>query len=89
MPVPAKVPEEQKKFYVGVQGTFWSEFVGTPDYLEYLALPRLLAIAEAGWTQQADKNFDSFVKRVRLDTKLFDYGHYYYGRHYIDGPMSR
>lgn len=89
VPVPAKVPEEQKKFYVGVQGTFWSEFVGTPDYLEYLALPRLLAIAEAGWTQQADKNFDSFVKRVRLDTKLFDYGHYYYGRHYIDGPMSR
>lgn len=84
IPVPAKVPEAQRKYYVGVQGTFWSEFVGTPDYLEYLALPRLLAIAEAGWTQQADKNFDSFVRRVRLDAKLFDYGHYHYGRHYID-----
>ena len=34
----------------GVQGTFWTEHVSDPEYLEYLALPRLLAIAEAGWT---------------------------------------
>ena len=32
---------------IGVQGTFWTEHVATPDVMEFLALPRLIAVGEA------------------------------------------
>ena len=64
VPVPANISAELAKHYTGVQGTFWTEHVSDRTYMEYLALPRLIAIAEAGWTQQADKNFDDFQVRM-------------------------
>ena len=83
VPVPSNVTPAQQPFYTGVQGTFWCEYVATPDYLEYLALPRLLAIAESGWTPADRKDFKAFVQRVCADSTLFNYGHYQYGRHYM------
>lgn len=88
VPVPAAVPAGLTNKYVGVQGTFWTEFVATPDYLEYLALPRLIAVAEAGWTPQGLKDFPDFLQRLKQDTALLDLGHYTYGRHFIDGPEA-
>ena len=66
---------------LGVQGTFWTEHVNDAPLLEWLALPRLLAIAEAGWTPQARKSFDDFQKRMSADTTLLNYGHYRYCPH--------
>ncbi len=79
----------QDKCY-GVQGTFWCEQVSDREYMEYAALPRLIAIAEAGWTPQAKKNFNSFRQRITADRKLLDYGGYKYATHYMldngEGP---
>lgn len=71
------------KYYKGVQGTFWTEHVNDREYMEYLALPRLIAIAEAGWTPRLKKNFADFQKRITADTLLLNYGDYRYGKHYI------
>ena len=68
---------------IGVQGTFWTEHVATPDVMEFLALPRLIAVGEAGWTPQSKKNFDSFVQRMRADTTMLNYGGYSYDRAYL------
>ena len=68
---------------IGVQGTFWTEHVATPDVMEFLALPRLIAVGEAGWTPQNKKNFDSFVQRVRADTTMLNYGGYSYDRAFL------
>lgn len=65
----------------GVQGTFWTEHVSDREYLEYAALPRLIAIAEAGWTPNNRKNFESFRKRITADRALLDYGGYRYATH--------
>lgn len=54
----------------GIQGTFWSERVATPDYLEYLLLPRLMAIAENAWTPVSSRNYDLFTKRMSADATL-------------------
>ncbi len=83
MPVPASVPTELQKYYVGVQGTFWTEHVEDYGLLEYLALPRLIAMAETGWTPQSKKNFADFQERITKDAKLLDYNNYKYGRHYM------
>ncbi|MBQ5896808.1 MAG: family 20 glycosylhydrolase, partial [Bacteroidaceae bacterium] len=82
-PIPASVPSNLHKYYVGVQGTFWTEHVQHTDLLEYLALPRLTAIAETGWTPAAKKNFSDFQERITKDTLLLNYNNYDYGRHYI------
>ena len=88
VPVPTNISTSLSKWYTGVQGTFWTEHVANREYLEYLALPRLLAVAEAGWTQQKDKNFADFKKRFNADTKMLDYNGYLYGKHYVDGETE-
>ena len=82
-PIPASVPANLHKYYVGVQGTFWTEHVQDNDLLEYLALPRLTAIAETGWTPAEKKDFSDFQERITKDTLLLNYNNYDYGRHYI------
>ncbi len=67
----------------GVQGTFWTEHVSDREYMEYLALPRLLAIAESGWTLSGRKNFEDFQKRMTADTTLLNYGGYRYCTYYM------
>lgn len=89
IPVPSSVPAELQKYYIGVQGTFWTEHVQSNYLLEYLALPRLIAIAETGWTPATKKNFSDFQQRITKDTLLLDYNNYEYGRHYIlDGKSD-
>ena len=88
VPVPASVPKALQKYYAGVQGTFWTEHVQSNYLLEYLALPRLIAIAETGWTPAAKKNFSDFQQRITKDTLLLNYNNYEYGRHYILGNDS-
>lgn len=84
VPVPATVPMGLQKYYVGVQGTFWTEHVQSNYLLEYLALPRLIAIAETGWSPASKKNFTDFCERITKDTLLLNYNNYEYGRHYIN-----
>lgn len=82
VPVPQDVAPDLTHRYIGVQATFWTEFVSTAGYLQYLMLPRLMAVAEAGWTQQEKKNFPDFVRRFNADIPLLELGGYNYGKHY-------
>lgn len=38
----------------GIQGAIWSETIKGPDRLEYMLLPRLLALAERAWSKEPD-----------------------------------
>ena len=49
---------------LGVEGPLWSETVANIRDFEYLAFPRLAALAEAAWTPQASRTWEDF--RVRL-----------------------
>ncbi len=81
--------EAKKELYYGVNCNLWTEFVCENKHLEYNALPRMIAVAEAGWTPQALKNFDDFRQRFNADTKLLDLGNYTYGRHYVDDSSAK
>lgn len=82
-PVNDKIGSAKEKYYIGVQGTFWAEHVSDRKYLEWLALPRLIAVAEAGWTQKNARSFEDFQKRMTADGKLLDYNNYQYTRYYF------
>jgi hexosaminidase len=63
----------QAKHVLGVQANLWTEYVLTPAYAEYMLFPRLIAVAETGWTPQADRNIDDFKKRLETHKKRLDY----------------
>lgn len=68
-------------YYKGVQANFWTEWVTEPSVLEYLMLPRLAAVAEAGWTPQEKRNYEDFKERIRKDAELYDLKGWNYGKH--------
>ena len=50
---------------LGVAGTLWSECINSPERIDYQAYPRALALAEAGWSLQANRSWSSFQMRLR------------------------
>ena len=83
-PVPVDVPAALQPRYYGVQATFWTEHVSENDHLEHLALPRLMGVAEAGWTPQQGKSFTHFVQRMKQDTAYLRLAGFHYHPQYID-----
>ena len=71
-PVPTVLNEVEQKYIRGLEGCLWSEFVDNPDLLEYMVYPRMLAIAETGWTQASKKDFNSFLSRLEIIKKRYD-----------------
>lgn len=63
-PVPEDASALLRQHVIGVQANLWTEYVDTPDYAAYMTFPRLLALAEVGWTLPENKDWDSFVKRT-------------------------
>ena len=66
-PVPEVLDAEQQKYIIGVEGCVWTEYMPTPARVEYMAWPRMCAIAESGWSS-APKDWDAFTRR--LETHL-------------------
>jgi len=49
---------------LGVEAPLWSETLANITAAEYMALPRLPAIAEIGWTPQAGRDWENFRTRL-------------------------
>lgn len=52
---------EGRKNIIGVEIPIWTEYIDTPERLEYLCLPRWFAAAENGWTADYLKNYREFM----------------------------
>lgn len=71
-PVPVHLEPERAVHILGVQGQLWSEYLQNPSEVEYMAFPRLVALAEVGWTQTNNKNYESFIARLYWHLKRLD-----------------
>ena len=56
--------EEQAALIHGIQGNIWTEYVPTDDMLEFLIYPRILALAEIGWSNPAERDYENFKRRA-------------------------
>ncbi len=74
----ALIAPGQEKQILGLQACVWTEEISTPRRLQYMAYPRLAALAEDGWTERSNKNFDGFLERLRPFLKLLDERNIYY-----------
>ena len=63
MSFPELTPEEQARL-LGVQANLWTEYIPTSEHVEYMLYPRVLAIAEAGWSLPERRDYDDFRRRA-------------------------
>lgn len=71
-PIPEGFTEAQAKHILGVQANLWSEMIPNFKRLQYMAFPRLLALAETGWSAKDAKNQEDFDKRMMLQYDRLD-----------------
>jgi hexosaminidase len=71
-PTPPVLTEEQARFVLGGQGNVWAEFIATPQHAEYMALPRMTALAEVLWSAKESRNWEDFSGRLQDQFQRFD-----------------
>jgi len=71
-PVPKELTAEQARYVIGGQANIWTEYIETGDKVEYMAFPRMLAIAESVWSRPEDKNFADFKRRLYAHMPMLD-----------------
>lgn len=54
------IAPEYQHHILGLQGNLWTEFIAEPDYLEYMLLPRMLALSEVQWCPVGGRDFNRF-----------------------------
>ena len=63
-PVPAELEPEFRPRVLGAQGQLWTEYLPGPKQVEYMAFPRLTALAEVLWSPPGRRNFSDFSVRL-------------------------
>jgi len=63
-PTPSELKAGEAAHILGAQANLWTEYIATPEHAEYMIFPRIAAIAEAGWSPQASKNWMHFAARM-------------------------
>ena len=66
------MPENAQKHILGVQANLWTEYVATPEHLEYMILPRMAALSEIQWSPASEKNFERFKESLKHDFSMYD-----------------
>jgi hexosaminidase len=64
-PIPADLEPQFAKHVLGAQGQVWTEYIPDPKHAEYMAFPRLTALAEVVWTPKDRKNYPDFLERLK------------------------
>jgi hexosaminidase len=63
-PIPDSLTATEATHILGAQANLWSEYLGTPEAVEYMVWPRALALAEVTWSSREARDWDSFVARL-------------------------
>ena len=60
----AEIPEEARGHILGMQCNLWTEYIATPEHLEYMLFPRVLALSEDAWCQPSVKDPERFRRSL-------------------------
>jgi hexosaminidase len=71
-PVPAELNDSLEKYILGAQGNVWTEYILNEAHVEYMAFPRMCALAEVLWTPKEKKNENDFFKRLNEHFTFLD-----------------
>lgn len=79
-PIPNGFTASQSTYILGGEACLWTENVSSTERVEYMLLPRLLALSEALWSSLSKKNYSFFVQKVADHLKYFDKENIHYAR---------
>ncbi len=75
-PVPNDIDSTKAQLIYGIQGNLWAEYIPTVQHMERMIYPRILAIAETGWSNNEAKCYEKFRRRALTAVKyLSDRGY--------------
>jgi hexosaminidase len=82
-PIPEELTNEESTYVLGAQGNVWTEYMKTPEKVEYMAFPRAIALAEVVWSSSKNKNYNDFINRLasfqkRLEILNINYANHLY-----------
>ena len=63
-PVPDTLDVDQASLLYGIQGNLFAEYIPTEEHMEYMAYPRILALAEVAWSVPENKDYACFRTRA-------------------------
>jgi hexosaminidase len=63
-PIPAALPDSLHRYILGAQANVWTEYILTPDHVEYMVMPRMPALSEVLWSNPQQKDFTDFKRRL-------------------------
>jgi hexosaminidase len=66
---------------LGAQGNVWTEYIRTPQEVEYMIFPRLLALSEVLWTSKDKRDYNDFIKRLKVFENYFVENKINYAKH--------
>lgn len=69
-----ELTNDERRHMLGVQANLFTEYISSPEHVEYMLYPRVLAMAEVGWSRPENRDYESFheralraVERLRAD----------------------
>ncbi|PLW94938.1 MAG: beta-N-acetylhexosaminidase [Marinilabiliales bacterium] len=71
-PIPDKLAEGASKHILGAQANVWTEYITTPEQIEYMILPRMAALSEVNWTGRDKKDWADFQKRINAHFNVYE-----------------
>ena len=57
---------------LGVQANMWTEYIATPEHLEYMLMPRMCAMSEVQWCAADAKDYERFTASLEHTLGMMD-----------------
>jgi hexosaminidase len=83
-PMPAGLKYDEEEFILGAQGNVWTEYIMNEKQAEYMAVPRMPALAEALWTKKDNKDLEDFRIRLKINSRKLDQMQVKYAKHFLN-----
>jgi hexosaminidase len=64
-PVPEEFTHEEAGYIIGTQANVWTEYLKSPESVEYMIFPRIFAMSEVQWTNQEKRSYEDFIVRLQ------------------------
>lgn len=71
-PIPKTLSLEESKYIFGAQANLWTEYINTPEHVEYMVFPRIAALSEVVWGTSNPNNYKEFEKRLISHFEIYD-----------------
>lgn len=81
-PTPDSLTTDEQKYIMGAQANVWTEYITNFAHVEYMSLPRMSALSEVLWTNTDNKNYQSFMERLKLHSAILDRMKANYAKHF-------